>query len=264
MITQFSNHQRMRGFSVNTIRRRRWTLRRFVDALEDRPLTEATQTDVEAFLSAQEVASTRQALMCDLRAFYRWGTRRGLIGQDPTANIDPPRVPKRRPSPLTRAQLDEALDAADPRTRLIIMLCAYAGLRVAEVGELHERDIDRARGSLTVRQGKGGKDRVLPLAPALAAEIRTYGRNGLIIGMTPTSVSRLVRELFQEIGIEHRPHDLRHLFGTEAARQSNGNLVVVAQLMGHESVTTTQRYVGWTPDAAAVIDGMYGTGDDAA
>jgi site-specific recombinase XerD len=48
------------------------------------------------------------------------------------------------------------------------------------------------------------------------------------------------------------------------ARQSNGNLVVVAQLMGHESVTTTQRYVGWTPDAAAVIDGMYGTGDDAA
>jgi len=71
MITQFSNHQRMRGFSVNTIRRRRWTLRRFVDALEDRPLTEATQTDVEAFLSAQEVASTRQALMCDPRVTIR-------------------------------------------------------------------------------------------------------------------------------------------------------------------------------------------------
>lgn len=258
VIDEFGRYQAMRGFSHNTVRRRRGTLRRFVAALEPRSVGDATLADVEAFLAAQPSPATRQALLGDIRAFYRWGTRRGLVACDPTADVDGPRVPKRTPNPLTRAELAAALELAEPRTRLMLMLGAYAGLRVAEIGRLHERDIDRERGTLTVRAGKGGKDRSVPLYPALASELQTWGTGGYLVGLTPTSVSRCIHAVFLEAGIDKRPHDLRALFGTEAAERSNGNLVLVAQLMGHVTTTTTQRYVGWTPDAKAVIRGMFG------
>lgn len=59
------------------------------------------------------------------------------------------------------------------------------------------------------------------------------------------------------LGIHHRPHDLRHSFATEIAQRANGNLVIVAKLMGHESVLTTERYVAWTPESTHLVNQMY-------
>lgn len=264
---QFSDYQRMQGYSTNTVNRRRWTLRRFHATLEGRQLAEATRTDVEAFLAPIPAASSRQALLSDLRTFYEFAVERELMPDNPTNGMKAPKVKRRDPRPVSLDQVIAAVAGADQRTRLMVMLAAFAGLRVSEIGKLRVADVNYDRNVIEVREGKGGKDRTVPLNPALAAELRRWpgDDDGFVVGLTPTHVSRCVRELFRELGIEHRPHDLRAAFGTEVARQSNGNAVTVQKLLGHADMSTSQRYLGWTPDAVAVVENLFTrTPDEAA
>lgn len=257
----------MLGFAANTVRRRRWTLERFVAEIDPVSLDEATRADVEAFIAPIPAASSRQALLSDLRTFYEFAVERDLLPDNPARKMKAPKVQRRDPRPVSLDQVLAALDGADDRTRLMVMLAAFAGLRVSEIGKLRLCDINYDRNVIEVREGKGRKDRTVPLNPALAAELRRWpgDADGNVFGLTPTHVSRCIRELFRELGIEHRPHDLRAAFGTEVARQSNGNAVTVQKLLGHADMSTSQRYLGWTPDAEAVVANLYHRdGDDAA
>lgn len=267
IIRQFSAYQVMQGFAVNTVRRRRWTLERFVDEIGPVSLDQATRADVEAFIAPIPAASSRQALLSDLRTFYEFAVERELLADNPTRTMKAPKVPKRRPRPVSAGEVLEAIASADPRTRLMVMLAALAGLRVSEIGKLRLVDVNYDAHEIDIRDGKGGKDRTVPLHPDLARELRSWpgAGNGYVFGLTSTHVSRCIRELFRELGIEHRPHDLRAAFGTEVARQSNGNAVTVQKLLGHADMSTSQRYLGWTPDAEAVVASLYvRDGDDAA
>lgn len=261
MVTEFAEYQEFRGFSPKTIRRRTWTLRALTAHIAPRRLLDATSRDVVAFLTTRPSAQTRYSLLSDVHQFFRWANRQELTTNDPTATIDPPRLPTRAPTPLTGDQIGRACAMATPRVRLMIMCGAYAGLRVSEIARLHTDNLahpDR----IVIRAGKGGKDRILPLAPILDVALfmwcdgRPTGR--LFPRATPDSVSEHIRRTFRRADIDNRPHDLRASFATEAARRSNGNLVLVAALLGHTSVLTTQRYVGWNPDGAYVVADMYG------
>jgi len=270
-IEQFSAYQQYRGFSVKTIKRRAWTLTTLAADIHPRALLDVTRDDILTFLAARPAASTRYSLLSDIRQFFRWAIINDLTLIDPTAKIDPPRKPHRQPDPLTTSQIHAAIAGTRPRTRLMIMLGAYAGLRVSEIAALHVDDIAHP-GKLTVRQGKGGKDRTVPVAPELAAELTRWlargrvGEDGRVFGgdATPDSVSSSIRSVFIRLGIAHRPHDLRAAFATSAAEACNGNLVLVAKLLGHVSVVTTQRYVGWDPDGAGIVGALYAQPDDAA
>lgn len=258
MIRQFSAYQTMQGFAVNTVRRRRWTLERFSATIAPRTLGEATRADVEAFIAPVPAASSRQALLSDLRVFYEFAVERELVPLDPVGKMKAPKVPKRRPRPVSADDVVAAMAYADDRTQLMVMLAALAGLRVSEIGKLRIADINYDRGEIDVRDGKGGTDRTVPLNPELGRALRRWpGRDGYVFGMTSTHVSRCIRELFVEMGIEHRPHDLRAAFATEAAVQSNGNAVTVQKLLGHASMATSQRYLGWSPDAVAVVASLF-------
>jgi integrase/recombinase XerD len=269
-IKQFSAYQQFRGFSPKTIKRRDWTLTHLADHIAPRPLLEVDADEILMFLAARPAASTRYSLLSDIRQFFRWAIMHDHATIDPTAKIDPPRTPHREPNPLTTAQIHRAIGAARPRTRLMIMLGAYAGLRVSEIAALHI-DAVAHPGRIAVRQGKGSKDRGVPLAAELAAELerwRTRGRIGsdgrVFPDATADSVSACIRTVFRRVGIDNRPHDLRAAFATTTAERCNGNLVLVAHLLGHASVTTTQRYVGWNPEGAGIVDDLYGDDPDAA
>ncbi len=267
LIGGFDAHQAMRGFSANTLKRRRWTLSVFAVAVSEhgRTLGTATLDDVERFLGVRRSAQTRRSLLGDLRAFYKWASQRGHVDGDPTEILDMPRVPKRAPRPLSRTDLDRALSACNLTTvtgnslRVAIMLGAYAGLRVSEIAALRWVDVDTDRGVIAVRNGKGGKDRFVPLATDLADALAVLDRrgDGRVIGTSGANVSQRIRKFFQRLGIDHRPHDLRVTFGTEACTASGGNVVVAAQLLGHTSIQTTMRYIGWTPDATEVVAAMF-------
>ena len=270
IIDQFESYQQFCGFSPKTLRRRRWTLTHLAVAIEPRPLLGATRDDIFAFIAARAAASTRHSLRSDIHQFFVWAINQDLATVDPTMKLGRIRVPKHDPNPLTRDQIHLAIANARPRTRLMIMLGAYAGLRVSEIAAIRVDDFAHT-GRISVRQGKGSKDRGVPLAPELAAELERWkarGRIGadgrLFAGATPDSVSSCIRTVFRSVGIDNRPHDLRAAFATSAAERCNGNVIQVAKLLGHVSVVTTQRYVGWNPDGAGIVDDLYGEPDDAA
>ncbi len=264
LIERYSAYQRLRGFSDATVRRRRWALDQLVAQLGGRPILEANRDDIEAMMAEYRDAGTRYCARSDVRQFFKWAIGRDLTDVNPTDRVDSPRLPKRAATPLTRDELARVIaNASTPYQRLCVVLGAYAGLRVSEIGSLRYEDVRRDEGILVVRGGKGGKDRVVPLAPRIVDELDPNGR-GPICDPRSTdrtrrgeAVAKAIRRAFARAGVDARPHDLRHTFGTEAARVSNGNVVLVAQLMGHESIQTTQRYIGWTPAGAEVVQQLH-------
>ena len=161
------------------------------------------------------------------------------------------------------------LNAPSARERAILAVLLGGGLRVAEAANLRVSDIfeDMDGGvAIMVRQGKGNKDRVVPIGSEVDQLLRRYlvasgrylgdegplflasdrgavGRNK--VGLTTRTMSRLVREMAIAAGISAKRvtcHSLRHTYATRILR-AGGNVVAVAKLLGHSSIVTTQRYV---------------------
>lgn len=255
LIDDYCNYQRLRGFSPRTIDRRRWSLTHLARFVAPRPVETTTGTLLEEFLLRWPSPQSRYSIRSDVHQFFRWAIRRGLAADDPTELIEPPRLSTRAATPLRPEDVQRALLAARGELRLMIALGAYAGLRVSEIAALHGRDVDGRR--LIVRHGKGGKDRVVPLAPILRHLLEGCGSGLLFPGLDGQAVGARIRRHFRALGIDARPHDLRHSFATQAAQRAGGNLVLVAQLMGHSSVTTTQRYMRWTPEGSDIVAHLY-------
>lgn len=173
-----------------------------------------------------------------------------------------PLAKKRRPRKLPVWLTDEEcgrLLAAAPSRRdgLIIALGVYAGLRVSEIVKLRIERVSLERRELVVYQGKGGKDRVLPLHPALAALLQDWiagQRDGWLFPspvkpekhLTTRAVQYMALRAADAAGIRKpdaslSPHKWRHSFATNCLRKG-ANLRQVQQLLGHSSVAITERY----------------------
>lgn len=252
LLHDFVAHQRVRGFSGRTIERRRWSLRKLAEA---GPYDSHTPESIEVFLSRWPSAQSRYSVRSDCHQFYRWAIRRGRLETDPTDSVDPPRLPKRAATPLAVEDLALAIDHANLEQRRAVMLGAYAGLRCSEIAALSAVDVHRGRGVIVVRGGKGGKDGVVPLAPALAEALPLRGK--CVPYPDGQAVGAAIRRLFRACGIDARPHDLRHTFGTEAAQRAAGNMELVRRLMRHESIQTTQIYTAWDPPGGDVVRALY-------
>lgn len=259
----FVQYQRGRAFSEKTIRRRVTAISSFLDYLEPAGLAEATPNDVEEWLRGFPGAQTRYSYRSDVKMLYRWAIRRGITDLNPVDDTDAPRLPKRLPRPLQADELAASLAAADGDVQLMVLLGAFAGLRVFEIAALSTGDIHLHRKPpvLLVSQGKGRKDRVVPLHPTLASRLSGLepgwvfpGRDGHLLAST---IAKRISNVFERVGVVATPHQLRHTFGTELARVMRGNLVAVADVMGHDSIETTRLYVGWTPETADQIGEMY-------
>lgn len=251
VLEAFTAHETFAGYSPRTIERRRSTVVLFVRHLGGR---EATREAVEGFLSTRSAAETRRSYLGDLRRFYGWAVGRGFLEHDPTVGIQTPRVPVRDPSPLTSSQVAAVLAACrDRQDRLVIGLGLFAGLRVSEMAALTAADVRLDEGVLVVRQGKGGRDRRIPIAPALAGDLALEVPRA----RTRSGIADRISAVYARAGVRARPHDLRHTFATELARRSGGDVTLVAALCGHRSFATTRRYVGWLPDGADVVRQLY-------
>lgn len=252
VVNQFIAHQRARGLSPRTIKRRRWALGKFPN-----PLT-ITADELERAMGELEAAESRKALLCDVRQFVLWARRRGLIEHDPTELVGSVRVPRRIPQPLTGDELERILSIATGSIRWAVLLGAYAGLRVSEIHALRYDDLRRDLGLIMVRDGKGGRDDSVPLAPIVAAEIPA-DRSGPIFGHLTDgdAVSRRIQAVMRLAGVPGRPHRLRHTFGTAVARKTGGNIFLVQRLMRHASITSSERYVRLWTSGVDVVSGLY-------
>lgn len=210
------------------------------------------ENDLLEFLTNPNWATeTRRSYRSALRSFYGWAHASGKIKKNPAALLPPIRAkePKARPTPEPVLQL--ALDTADARQRLMILLGAKQGLRRGEISRCHTSDLieDLAGYSLLVH-GKGRRERVIPLLDEVAKLIKAlpagwvfpssqrHGHQGTG-HISPYWVGRLVRRCLIDAWTTHT---LRHRFVTVTYRGTR-DIHVVQKLAGHARPETTQRYI---------------------
>jgi integrase/recombinase XerD len=235
-------HLRAAGRAATTIRDRGKVLRR-ADAQLPQGLFQASTAELEEWLATPGWSRwTLATYHMHLRGFFRWLT----AGQTPMADYDPmteiprPRMPARVPKPVTDAELARALDGSDATWRLVITLAAYAGLRVSEIRRLRREDVTAEW--LTVREGKGGQDAILPTHPAVWRLVRDLPAGPVVDAAVTAHLSASARRHFDGLGLpEVHMHRIRHWFGT-AVQRAQGDLRVTQELMRHASPATTAGY----------------------
>ena len=220
-------------------------------------------------------ASAARALAA-VRSWFKWLARMGHVPQNPAALVSTPKLPKHLPRVPTIEQMNRALDskAADDdasawptRDTVIFELLYGCGIRNAELVGLDLKHIRWAAETLLVR-GKGAKERLVPFGDAAAAAIRAYlperserlataGKqtDALLVSarvkgsgrLTTRSVGRIVKKIALAHGMapETHPHTLRHAFGTHMLEEG-ADLRAIQELLGHERLSTTQRYTQLT------------------
>jgi len=214
--------------------------------------------------------STARAL-ASLRSFYKWMGREGLAEQNPAALVSTPKLPKKLPRVPTMEEVNGLLDseltenaACPTRDRVIFELLYGCGLRNSELVGIQMDDIGWSNEVIRVR-GKGKKERLVPLGDAAAAAIREYlperqrifdarrrSSSALLINLrggslTTRSVGRIVKAIAIARGLspDVHPHTLRHAFGTHMLEEG-ADLRAIQELLGHERLSTTQRYTQLT------------------
>jgi len=189
--------------------------------------------------------------VCALRFLYHHTLRREWA----ISHIPFPRQPKKLPVVLSQSEVQRFLEAIRKLKYRAILMTAYAaGLRLSEVTHLQVSDIDSQRLTIRVRQGKGQKDRYVMLSPTLLELLRVYWRverpgTWLFPGRTPdlpisvTSVQRVCHRAGVDAGLSKRVtvRMLRHCFATHLL-EAGTNVRVIQTLLGHRSLSTTQRY----------------------
>jgi site-specific recombinase XerD len=220
----------------------------------------------KAFLRLRRLsAATVNRHLAALRGFFRYAVARGWIRADPTATVRSAKLTPGAPkslSPQERTRLLAVMETAPPRDQALVAVLLHGGLRVGEAVSLRTRDVILGAGSgeVRVRSGKGDKDRAVPANSALRRALSAYLAvrplglsDHLFLGQHGTGIEqRWVRALVARYGGRAgiaglTPHILRHTFARDLLG-SGVDIVAVAQLLGHQNVSTTMVYTRASED----------------
>ena len=276
-VERFLDHLRdERRVSACTLRAYESDLRQFGEFLAERlggaERAEPREIDtlaVRGFVARLSRAglgkSTIARKLSAVRSFFRHAAREGRIAANPAAEVPTPRVPKGLPRNLTVDETFSLLDhitdddLAGSRDRALLELLYAAGLRVSELTSLDFAAVDFSSGILRV-VGKGDKERIVPFGKkaaqalerwaARSRELRQRSREGGAVflnlrggRLTDRSVRRILGRRLREAAVSARvsPHALRHSFATHLLG-AGADLRVIQEMLGHASLSTTQRY----------------------
>jgi len=242
-------------------------------------------TDIRAFLGTLydrglSKASAARALAA-IRSLFKWLARAGYIDQNAASLVSTPRLPKHLPRVPSIEQMNQVVDSVGEdaaswpaRDRAILEMLYGCGIRNAELTGLNLDDIHWANDAILVR-GKGQKQRYVPLGDAAAEALRSYltersalldaakgamtpalfvnmqlrglAKAGSEARLTTRSVGRIVKRIaiLRGLSTDVHPHTLRHAFGTHLLEEG-ADLRAIQELLGHERLSTTQRYTQLT------------------
>jgi integrase/recombinase XerC len=252
---------------------------------EDAQPAAIEHTDIRAYLGTLyerglSKASAARALAA-IRSWFKWLARAGHIEQNAAALVSTPKLPKHLPRVPSIEQMNRVVDSVDEeaaswpaRDRAILELLYGCGIRNAELTALNLNDIHWSNDAMLVH-GKGQKQRYVPLGDAAAEALRAYlterdarlaavqhhGTPALFINLqlrglekiggearlTTRSVGRIVKRIaiLRGLSSDVHPHTLRHAFGTHLLAEG-ADLRAIQELLGHERLSTTQRYTQLT------------------
>ncbi len=277
-----------RGRARNTLEAYRRDLGRYTAQLNDEGFSpiEATEQTLLTFLDGmradgQAPASIKRT-MVTIRSFHRYMADEGLVRVDPSIDLEIPRSPDAVPKALSEAEVSQLLEAAqgvEPagyRDRAILELLYGTGMRISELCGLSLGDLD-LNDRLVRVLGKGSKERVLPVgryaAEAIAEWLGDEGRpqiapeswarrgdaEAVFLNVRGGRLTRqgawgVVRKYAELVGLEDKlhPHVLRHSCATHLL-EHGADIRSVQELLGHASLTTTQRYTKVTVERLRTV-----------
>lgn len=275
-IAQFLRYLNVeRGASDYTLKSYREDLNAFADYFVEAdgscPAPAAvTAVELRGFLSAMHEAGYAKTSiarkLAALRSFYRFGQREGWVKTNPATALRNPRKSRKLPHFLSTDEVGTLLgapkgDAAMAlRDRAILETLYSAGLRVSELVDLNDGDLDFPQGIVKVR-GKGRKERLAPLGSFATKALKAWLAerklaksekqcreapvfvNRLGTRLTTRSVGRMLEKYLKLAGLDGRtsPHTLRHSFATHLLDRG-ADIRSVQELLGHKSLVTTQIY----------------------
>ncbi|MBF8259893.1 MAG: Tyrosine recombinase XerC, partial [Actinobacteria bacterium] len=263
-----------RRLSPNTVEAYGHDLRRLTSFMisESIALEEFKRSHFLRFLSSLKLSGRSVArLISSVRSFFKFLVRDGVLETSPVSEVRSPGIGRPLPKYLTVTEVGDLLEAPDRNTpegmrdRAMLMLMYAAGLRASEVVSLGFSNVDMNAGFLRVL-GKGGKERVVPVAESALDALREYARHwrpkflknratsALFLSRLGRPVTR--QTLWNRIGhwaraagvrIRISPHTIRHSFASHLLA-GGADLRAVQTMLGHADISTTQIYTHVTPE----------------
>lgn len=244
-------------------------LKEFAASLSKLP-DQLSYDDLKQFLSTLFdlglSARSQARIISGIKQFYGFLILENLTKVDPSELLEQPKLGRKLPEVLTIEEIDSLLAAIDlsknegHRNRAMLETMYSCGLRVSELVGLRFSDLFFEEGFIRVI-GKGNKERLVPVSPQVQKEIEIYQqhiRNHLIIQkgsenivflnrrgaqLTRVMVFTIIKNLAASIGLQKNisPHTFRHSFATHLI-EGGANLRAIQEMLGHESITTTEIY----------------------
>jgi integrase/recombinase XerD len=260
-----------RSLSDNTLKSYNFDVQKLLTYFSERNINykEAKLQDFQSFLvflNDLGIASTSQArIISGVKSFYTYLLSEDIIEDDPTQLLEMPKLSRYLPTVLSLEEIDalkSVIDLSKPdgqRNRAMIEVLYSCGLRASELIELKISNIYPQEGFIQVF-GKGSKQRLIPISEIALHEISLYmiDRNSWVIKpgeedflflnqrgshLSRQSVFNLIKQCAMDAGIKTviSPHTLRHSFATHLL-EGGADLRVIQELLGHESILTTEIY----------------------
>ena len=258
-----------KGLSMTTIEDYRSDLYLFLATFPEKQDTEdCTSYDLTDFAISQDdqarAATTVARRLSCLYRFYRFLSDEGLMESPPDHPMRP-KIPKRLPTTLSFDEVEALLDAPDltkesgARDKAMLETMYACGLRVSELLDLQMQDVNVQARIVTIRRGKGAKQRSVPITSFALEYLVNYVKNfrkynkgnkkqEVFLNLRGEPISRIyffrqVKAYALEAGIDKpiSPHTLRHCFATHLLEQG-AELRVVSEMLGHTHLSTTQIY----------------------
>ncbi|MFA7653459.1 MAG: tyrosine-type recombinase/integrase [Candidatus Magasanikbacteria bacterium] len=262
----------LKGYSPMTLRRYRQVIGFFGRFAGIEDVSQITHNKVkELFIHGRTVRKwSANTFICyhkTLAVFFRWCIKEGHMQANFTDDIEIPKLEKRLPPKLTKQDAMRLLEVAYNypydyhflryRNHAIFATFLFAGLRKKELLQLKLADVDLENLTIYVRQGKGSKDRIIPMSYRLADILNRYMKERRRLnktcpgffaslnhnqGLTEISLKRLVDKMRVASEIEFTIHKLRHTFAT-LMLEGGCDIFSLSKMMGHSDIKTTTIYL---------------------
>lgn len=272
-IEKYLTYLKAKDYSPGTLAWQRSHLERFSSyvAKKNLGIEKVTEDQIRSYLADLKrsglATRTRQAHLSALKGLFSYLVKEGIITKNPAARVKPPQGTSSLPAVLTVEEMMRLITTPDlstpvgVRDRAILELLYSSGLRRRELVNLNLSDLDLISGSVCVNQGKGRKDRVVPVGKTACQVMALYLKHvrhwflrdpreeALFIDsikgrrMAVGTINYLVKKALKKSGLTKKvsPHTLRHSMATHLL-QNQADIRYIQAMLGHASINSTQVY----------------------
>lgn len=262
----------IRGYSKDTVRRYKYVIHCFCKFANVSEIKQVTDDNVRTLFyygrtERKWSVNTFVVYHKTLLVFFRWCMKQGYLEKNPILDIEKPKMEKKLPTKLTKQATMQLLEIVYNypyeyrflryRNHAIFSTFIFAGIRKQELLNLKFADIDLENLTLFVRQGKGKKDRIVPISFTLAQSLKKYLEERKRLnktnpeffsslrgntGFTESGLKKLVDQARKSSGITFTVHKLRHTFAT-LMLEGGCDIFSLSKMMGHSDIKTTTIYL---------------------